>query len=63
MKHVKIFNRRVAWESGLEVEVMREVEGYLVKGRDDEEGITGEGSMIQQNRNKIQQKKSTGLCF
>ena len=50
----------VAWEDGLFDDVLQEVESYLNKGKMGQDGVTGEGSMLQEPPNVVHQKKSAG---
>lgn len=51
----------VKWEDGLEVDVMEEVESYLMKRSDDDEGITGEGSLLSK-KSMPKPKQQQGDC-
>ena len=46
------------WETGLNEEVLQEVEGFITKGKEGQEGVTGEGSLLQETQTVIHQKKS-----
>lgn len=38
---------RVTWELGLDDSILNEVESYLKKGKEGQEGVTGEGSLLE----------------
>ena len=41
---------------------MQEVEGYIIKGKEGQEGVTGEGSLLKETQTVIPQKKSNSKC-
>nr|CAB3238692.1 dynein heavy chain 8, axonemal-like [Phallusia mammillata] len=49
----------VNWEYGLNETILQDVESYLVKGKDGQEGVTGEGSLLQEAQTVIHQRKAT----
>ena len=42
----------IDWEEGLPMDVYTAVESYLTKGREDQAGITGEGTMTENAKGK-----------
>lgn len=40
----------IEWEDGLSAEVTQVVESYLNKSKDDQAGITGEGSLLDSSK-------------
>ena len=51
------------WETGLDESTLHDVEGYIIKGKEGQEGVTGEGSLLQESQTYIQQKKATSKDF
>ncbi|CAK8694917.1 unnamed protein product [Clavelina lepadiformis] len=49
----------VDWETGLSDVIVQDVEAYLYKGKEGQEGVTGEGSLLLEQQATIQQKKGT----
>lgn len=60
VKHLVCVACSVDWEKGLDEGILQEVEGYIIKGKDGQEGVTGEGSLLREPPTMIPQKKSTG---
>jgi len=53
----------VDWENGLNETILQDVESYLDKGKEGQEGVTGEGSLLQESQTVIHQRKSNGWCL
>lgn len=45
------------WESGLEEQILYEVQSYIKKGKEGQEGVTGEGSLLESSSSGFPAKK------